>query len=154
MGLFDLFGKSFEDKVNEAVTQMKAMNLGVKNLGAQVRDKVVTLTGDAPSREVANMAMQKLDEMVSPDNIVNSIKIDKPAPAPAPTPEPEAAPEPDPEEPPTERYHMVSAGDTLGHISQKYYGKASQYMKIFEANRDILDDPNLIKVGQKLKIPD
>ncbi len=149
MGLFDLFGKSFEDKVNEAITQMKAMNLGVKHLGAQVSGKVVTLTGEAPSRDIATMAMQKLDEMVSPDNIINSIKVDKPAPAPAPTPEPEAKPEP-----PTERYHMVAAGDTLGHIAQKYYGKAGEYMKVFEANRDILDDPNLIKVGQKLKIPE
>jgi len=147
MGLFDLFGKSFDDKVAEAITEMKAMNLGVRNLGAQVRDKTVTLTGEAPSREVADMAMQKLDEIVSPDNIVNTIKIDKPAPP--PEPEAEAVPEP-----PTERYHLVAAGDTLGHIAQKYYGKASSYMKIFEANRDILDDPNLIKVGQKLKIPE
>jgi phage tail protein X len=151
MGLFDRFGKSFEAKVGEAVTEMKAMNLGVRNLGAQVRGKVVTLTGEAPSREIATMAMQKLDEMVSPDNIVNTIKIDKPAAAAAPAPTPAADVDTDT---PTERYHMVAAGDTLGHISQKYYGKASSYMKIFEANRDILDDPNLIKVGQKLKIPD
>ena len=48
----------------------------------------------------------------------------------------------------------VDAGDTLGAIAQKYYGKASEYMKIFEANRDILDNPDLIKVGQKLKIPE
>ena len=148
MGLFDMFGKSFEAKVNEAVTEMKAMNLGVTNLGVQVRDKIVTLTGEAPSRDVANMAMQKLDEMVSPDNIVNSIKVDKPAPP----PEPEPLTEIDSESP-TERYHMVSAGDTLGHIAQKYYGNAGEYTKIFEANRNILDDPNLIKVGQKLKIP-
>lgn len=147
MGLFDIFGKSFDEKVNEAITEMKAMNLGVRNLGAQVRDKTVTLTGEAPSREVATMAMQKLDEMVSPDNIVNAIKIDKPAPAPEPVPEIV-------EEPPTERYHLVASGDTLGHIAQKYYGKANEYMRIFEANRDILDDPNLIKVGQKLKIPE
>jgi nucleoid-associated protein YgaU len=36
----------------------------------------------------------------------------------------------------------------------KYYGKASAYPKIFEANRDILDNPDLIKPGQKLRIPD
>ena len=149
MGLFDLFGKSFEDKVNEAITEIKAMDLGVRHLGAQVRDKVVTLTGEAPSRDVATKAMQKLDEMVSPDNIINAIKVDKPAPDPEPLVDVEAD-----VEAPTERYHMVAAGDTLGHISQKYYGKASAYMKIFEANRDILDDPNLIKVGQKLKIPE
>lgn len=151
MGLFDLFGKSFDEKVTEAITEMKAMNLGVRNLGAQVQDKVVTLTGEAPSREVAAMAMQKLDEMVSPDNIINTIKVDKPAPEPQLEPLVEAEPD---DEPATERYHMVAAGDTLGHIAQKYYGKANQYMKIFEANREILDDPNLIKVGQKLKIPD
>lgn len=147
MGLFDLFGKSIDDKVTEAITAMKAMNLGVKNLGAQVSGKVVTLSGEAPSREVASMAMQKLDEMVSPDNIINGIKVIKPEPEPAPAPEPEAAPA-------TERLHEVVSGDTLGHIAQKYYGKAGEYMKIFEANRDILDDPNLIKVGQKLKIPE
>ncbi len=147
MGLFDMFGKSFDEKVTEAITEMKAMKIGVRNLGAQVRDKTVTLTGEAPSREVATMAMQKLDEILSPENIVNAIKIDKPAPAPEPASEVE-------DEPPTERYHLVAAGDTLGHISQKYYGKAGEYMKIFEANRDILDDPNLIKVGQKLKIPE
>lgn len=149
MGLFDLFGKSFDDQVNEAITKIKAMNLGVRHLGAQVKGKVVTLTGEAPSREVATTVMQKLDELVSPDNIINTIKVDKPAA------EPEVLVDVEAEvEPPTERYHMVAAGDTLGHISQKYYGKASAYMKIFEANRDILDDPNLIKVGQKLKIPE
>jgi nucleoid-associated protein YgaU len=146
MGLFDLFGKSFEDSVTEAITAMKAMNLGVSNLGAEVRGKVVTLTGEAPSRDVATMAMQKLDEMVSPDNIVNAIKVAKPA-----APEPAAEPAPSPA---AERFHDVVAGDTLGHIAQKYYGKASAYMKIFEANRDILDDPNLIKVGQRLRIPE
>jgi nucleoid-associated protein YgaU len=51
------------------------------------------------------------------------------------------------------QWHEVKAGDTLSKIAQKYYGDASLYMQIFEANRDILKDPNLIKVGQKLKIP-
>ena len=49
-------------------------------------------------------------------------------------------------------YEVVS-GDTLSKIAQKYYGKAGAYMKIFEANRDVLTNPDLIKVGQKLKIP-
>jgi nucleoid-associated protein YgaU len=51
------------------------------------------------------------------------------------------------------QYHEVKAGDTLSAIAKQYYGDASLYMKIFEANRDILQNPNLIKVGQKLKIP-
>ncbi len=51
------------------------------------------------------------------------------------------------------QYHEVVKGDTLSKIAAKYYGDANLYMKIFEANRDILKDPNLIRVGQKLRIP-
>lgn len=49
--------------------------------------------------------------------------------------------------------HTVERGDTLGHIAKHYYGKASKYPEIFEANRDILDDPNKIRRGQVLNIP-
>jgi len=52
-----------------------------------------------------------------------------------------------------EQWHEVKRGDTLWKISERYYGDGSLYMKIFEANRNILKDPNLIKVGQKLRIP-
>ena len=49
--------------------------------------------------------------------------------------------------------YTVQPGDTLSKISQKFYGSAQQYMKIFEANRDKLSDPNKIQPGQKLTIP-
>ena len=51
------------------------------------------------------------------------------------------------------QYHEVKKGDTLWKIAERYYGDGNLYPKIFEANRDILKDPNMIKVGQKLKIP-
>jgi len=51
------------------------------------------------------------------------------------------------------QYHEVVAGDTLSKIAEKYYGDRNLYMNIFEANKDILKDPNMIKVGQKLRIP-
>ena len=50
-------------------------------------------------------------------------------------------------------WHEVKKGDTLWKIAETYYGDGSLYTKIFEANRDVLSDPNLIKVGQKLRIP-
>ena len=53
----------------------------------------------------------------------------------------------------SEQWHEVKKGETLSKIAEKYYGDASLYMTIFEANRNILSDPNLIKVGQKLRIP-
>lgn len=49
--------------------------------------------------------------------------------------------------------YVVQAGDTLSKIAQKYYGDATLYTKIFEANRDVLKDPNRISPGQKLRIP-
>lgn len=51
------------------------------------------------------------------------------------------------------QYHEVKKGDTLWKIAEHYYGDGNLYKDIFEANRDILEDPNVIKIGQKLKIP-
>jgi nucleoid-associated protein YgaU len=49
--------------------------------------------------------------------------------------------------------YTVKAGDTLSKISLQFYGDASQYMRIYNANRGILTDPNKIQVGQTLTIP-
>jgi len=49
--------------------------------------------------------------------------------------------------------YTVKAGDTLSRISQQFYGDAAQYMKIFNANRETLTDPNKIVPGQRLTIP-
>ncbi len=49
--------------------------------------------------------------------------------------------------------YTVQKGDTLSHISKQFYGKASAWNRIYEANRDQLDNPDLIKPGQTLKIP-
>jgi len=49
--------------------------------------------------------------------------------------------------------YTVQAGDTLSKISRQFYGSATEYMRIFYANRNQLSDPNNIKVGQQLIIP-
>lgn len=49
--------------------------------------------------------------------------------------------------------HTVKSGETLAKISKQYYGNAMKYTAIFDANTNILDNPNLIKVGQELVIP-
>ena len=51
------------------------------------------------------------------------------------------------------RTYTVKAGDTLSRIAKEHLGDANAYMKIFEANRDQLSDPDKIKPGQVLKIP-
>lgn len=49
--------------------------------------------------------------------------------------------------------HTVQPGDTLSKISKQFYGSPNQYMKIFEANRNQLSDPDKIRAGQQLVIP-
>ncbi len=145
MGLFDRFTKSFDDSVNEALRSIGAMNLGVRSLDAKVEGKLVTLTGEAPSREVSARVMELFNGMVKTSNTLNTIRVVAPE-APAEPAASDAAA--------TARIYEVKAGDTLGHIAQRFYGKANLYTKIFEANRDQLDNPDLIKVGQKLRIPE
>ena len=49
--------------------------------------------------------------------------------------------------------YTVKPGDTLSKIAKEMFGDANAYNEIFEANRDQLNDPNKIKPGQVLKIP-
>jgi len=49
--------------------------------------------------------------------------------------------------------YEVKSGDTLSKISKQFYGDSDDYMRIFYANRETLNDPNKIQVGQKLNIP-
>lgn len=53
----------------------------------------------------------------------------------------------------TGQTYTVKSGDTLSALSKKFYGNANAYMRIFEANRDQLKDPDKIQAGQKLIIP-
>lgn len=52
-----------------------------------------------------------------------------------------------------EQTYTVQKGDTLSHIAKTFYGKASAWKPIFDANRDQLDDPDHIKPGQVLRVP-
>jgi nucleoid-associated protein YgaU len=54
---------------------------------------------------------------------------------------------------PAAKTYTVQAGDTLSKIAKEHLGNANAYMKIFDANKDQLTDPDKIKPGQVLKIP-
>ena len=142
-----IFGKSFDEKVRDAVAVLNKSDLGVRGLAAKIDGKVVTLEGQADSLDAKGRAMVEFNRLVTTENTINRIQIPEAQKVP---PAPAAPTGPAPEEP---TVYTVQPGDTLGALAQRFYGKASLYPKIFEANRDILNDPNLIKVGQKLKIP-
>jgi len=146
-----LFGKSLEEKTAEAVKSLRGTIPGLKSLDAVVEGKTVTLTGEAADLAGKGKAMAEFNKLVETENTINKISVakapDAVAAAPAPAVPAAAAPA-------AGKVHVVAKGDTLGAIAKTYYGKAGAYMKIFEANRDILDDPDKIKPGQKLRIPD
>ncbi|HEX6097490.1 MAG TPA: LysM peptidoglycan-binding domain-containing protein [Thermoanaerobaculia bacterium] len=152
-----LFGKSFEEKVQNALESVRGKFPNAQ-INAQVGDEVVTLTGRAPDVETKTQIMGAFNAAVETKNTLNQIQVDKPLPhaagaspfgsGPGLSTGPigtTAASE--------HRMHDVVSGDTLSALAKKYYGDASKYHRIFEANRDQLNDPDKIKVGQRLKIP-
>ena len=152
-----MFGSNFTEKVQDALTKMG--HLHIKALDAKVDGKVVTLTGEAPDVATKAKAMEIFNSLVETENTMNMLRI---APTASVTMGPPMAPPgvtftradgPAPVAEPETRIYEVVKGDTLSAIAKRYYGKASGYAKIFEANRDILKDPDHLHPGQKLKIP-
>ena len=128
--------EELKKKYDGALRKITEAGVSLQNL--HVQDNKLFVKGRAPSEAAKNQvwtAIKQADPAYS--DITVELAIDPSLPAPAP---------------PAQSY-TVAAGDTLSKISQKFYGDAGKYMKIFEANRDSLSDPNLIKVGQTLKIP-
>lgn len=115
---------------------------GIRNLEVDFDDGVATIRGECASPSDRDLAALIVGNVKG----VETVNIDG-LTAPEPAPEEAAAPTPE------ATYHVVEPGDTLGHIAKRYLGKSSAYMKIFEANRALLDDPNKIYPGQKLLIP-
>ena len=66
---------------------------------------------------------------------------------------PAATPESEAGDRPAERTYTVKAGDSLSAIAEREYGDAGQWRRIYEANRDRIDNPDLIHPGQELTIP-
>jgi nucleoid-associated protein YgaU len=67
------------------------------------------------------------------------------APAPSGGPEAKSA---------APRVYVVQAGDSLSKIAKKFYGDANSWRRIFEANKDVVKNPDLIQPGWKLRIPE
>ena len=97
---------------------------------------------------------------------VNSVTVQHQAPASENTPVAVSSPEPVPLLPASHdpvkqsrphqspRTHIVQSGETLSDIAFHYYGSSAQWRKIQAANPDILANPNKIRVGMKLIIPE
>jgi len=141
MGLFD-FVRSVGNKIfnrdEEAAEKIQqhieADNPGIKDIKVAFDDGVVSITGAADSPE----AMEKAVLMAGNIKGVGEVKADA-----VQVPQAESKSE----------YYVIESGDTLSKLAKKYYGNAMDYPKIFEANREVIKDPDKIFVGQKIRIP-
>ncbi|MDH3647006.1 MAG: LysM peptidoglycan-binding domain-containing protein [Gammaproteobacteria bacterium] len=149
-----------DESAAKKITEMiEAKNPGVKHLGVELDGGIATLRGHCESGE-AHQALVKMVRGIEGvlDVDASDLSFDKTKPAEVSVAAAAAAVAGGGDrgqsgaEPKTEHY-VVQSGDTLSKLAKKYYGDAMQYPKIFEANRDILSDPNKINVGQKLRIP-
>lgn len=112
---------------------VEGMKLGVQNLQVELHDDVVTVYGEADSqsdREKIILTLGNVDGIASVDDRM-TVAVQ----------EPEAV------------FYEVQKGDTLSKISKEHYGSPNKYMVIFEANKPMLKDPDLIYPGQMLRIP-
>jgi nucleoid-associated protein YgaU len=155
-----LFGKSFEDQVQTALERVRGQFPNAQINARVDQGDAVTLTGHAADMETKTQIMAAFNAAVETKNTINQIGIDQPAPQAAGTQFGSAPHAGGVSAAPfgtssasESRTHDVASGDTLSALAKRYYGDASKYNRIFEANRDQLSDPDQIKVGQRLKIP-
>jgi nucleoid-associated protein YgaU len=111
---------------------------GVSLQNLHVQEDKLFMRGRAPSEEAKARVWTAVKQV---DAAHTDVSLDLTVDPSLPTPKAAA------------QTYTVQAGDTLSKISKQFYGDANKYMKIFEANKDVLNDPNMIKVGQVLKVP-
>ena len=122
-----------KSKYQAVIQQIQAQGVQLNNL--HLHDDKLIMKGTAPSLEAANKVWDEI-KRINPklDDIVAEFPVDA-------------------SKAPAYQTYTVKAGDTLSRISKQFYGNANDYMRIFDANKDQLKNPDQINVGQQLKIP-
>jgi len=145
MGLLDFakdVGRQLFDTDAEAADNIKQhleiKMTGIKNIEVQFDEGVATVCGDCDNEKIREQAILIAGNVKGVEKVVaDDLR----------------APEPPTEAVSKDEFYEIVSGDTLGAIAKKFYGKASAYTRIFEANREIISDPNKIYPGQKIRIP-
>lgn len=149
MGLFDfasnmgkkLFGN--DDKDEDASKKLKEEieknNPGVDNLDVKVENGVASIKGDAKSPD----ALEKAVLMAGNTMGVQEVKAD----------EATVTGQSNPQLSSDEEFYVIESGDSLWKIAERAYGDGSKYTAVFEANREVIEDPDKIYPGQKIRLP-
>ncbi len=115
--------------------ELDSHNLGTENISVEVEGDRAVIKGDAADQTVLEKAIIAVGNTLGISEVESKVSV------------------PDEKEP---RFHTVKKGDNLWKIAEAAYGKGkgAKYTVIFEANKPMLKDPDLIYPGQVLRIPD
>lgn len=121
---------ALKDKYSELIQYAQVSN--VENLSVSEQNEVLSVSGSAS--RIVKEKIWDLYNKIDPDMRAGDLvlKIE--------------------ELPRQEEIYEIKSGDNLSKIAKKYPGMT--WKKIYEANKDIIKDPNIIYSGQKIKIPD
>jgi len=136
------------DRFEQLKTKYQSVLNFIQSQGVQLQnlnmegDKLL-IRASAPSADSKNRVWDQI-KLVDPNYSDLIVDIQAPAAAAAAAGGPSST---------AARTYTVQPGDSLSKISKHFYGDANMYMKIFDANKDKLSDPDKVKVGTALLIP-
>ena len=141
MGLFDfasdlgkkLFGGG--DDASEKIQQhIESDNPGVEGLKVEVEDGVAKVSGTAKDQSAFEKIILMAGNVFGIEEVqAGELAVEEPAEIKV-------------------EYYVIQKGDTLWAIAKQYLGNGSRYTQIFEDNREVIKDPDLIYPGQKIRI--
>jgi LysM repeat protein len=134
-------------KYQSVITAAPQMGIQLQNV--HIENGKLLIRGKAPNEDVKNKIWNQIKQVdPSYSDLTADITIDSSLPQPA-----AASAASSSSGGAGQRTYTVQSGDSLSKISKQFYGNANDYMKIYEANRDKLNDPDKIRPGQELVIP-
>lgn len=136
--------KTAENALAKALERhVQKIGVAIENLRIEFDDEVATVYGTTNSQSDREKIVLAVGNVNGVSKVDDRIQVDTSKAA------PELKPEPEPET----KYYTVAKGDTLSKIAKEFYGNPNKYNVIFEANKPMLANPDLIYPGQVLRIP-
>lgn len=137
--LFKSEEKKEQEKAASIRSHINKFGFDTNDIDIAVDDEKVTLTGEVDSYVNKNKIIVTAGNVNGISKVDDRLVVIKPEPITPPEPE--------------KQFYTVKKGDYLSKIAKEVYGNAQKYNVIFEANKPMLKDPNLIYPGQVLVIP-
>jgi len=130
--------QELNDKKREAALTNLVNQMGLKaqNLVLDVQGDRVIAKGTVNSQEDKEKLVLLLGNTEGIAHVDDQLTVSNPQP-----------------QAPQAQFYDVQPGDSLSKIAKHFYGDAHKWRHIFEANRDVIKDPDLIYPGQTIKIP-